>query len=240
TDGTGTIINRFEDGIREGGKGYTLQLKDGKVEMMFAYRVPDHALRVETEKPIELNRWHHVMVTYAGIREAKYLTLYVDGAAQKLNIMMDVLNETNPVKEPLRIGGGAEGENAFHGLIDEVRVYNTDLSPEEIGILSVSKTLNELALSLPAQRSQAESDKIRRAFLDSAAVPTEIQLAFRQLTSLREQRAQFYESISTVMVMEEMPTPRETHLLIRGSYDQPGERVTPGVPAVLPSIPEDF
>ena len=38
------------------------------------------------------------------------------------------------------------------------------------------------------------------------------------------------------MVMEEMPTPRETHLLIRGLYDQPGEEVTPVLPAALASI----
>jgi hypothetical protein len=240
TEGTGTIINRFEGGLREGGKGYTLQLKDGKVEVIFAFRVPDHNLRVETEKPLDLNRWQHVMVSYAGIREARHLTVFVNGVSQKVKILMDVLNETNPVSEPLRIGGGAAAENAFHGLIDDVRVYNTDLTPQEIGILSVSKTLNELAASLPAQRSKAESDKIRRAFLDSAAAPAQIRNAFQQLTNLRDQRARYYEAIPTVMVMEEMPTPRETHVLLRGSYDQPGERVTPGVPAILPPMPDDF
>src|SRR6478736_5333707 len=39
------------------------------------------------------------------------------------------------------------------------------------------------------------------------------------------------------MVMAENPTPKETHLLIRGAYDKPGETVQPGVPAVLPSLP---
>jgi hypothetical protein len=39
------------------------------------------------------------------------------------------------------------------------------------------------------------------------------------------------------MVMEEMPTPRETHLLVRGQYDRPGEKVTPAGPAALPNPP---
>src|SRR5438132_6751235 len=34
-----------------------------------------------------------------------------------------------------------------------------------------------------------------------------------------------------------MPTPRETHVLIRGAYDRPGEKVTPALPAVLASSP---
>jgi hypothetical protein len=63
---------------------------------------------------------------------------------------------------------------------------------------------------------------------------------FRQLATLRSQRAEFYDSIPTVMVMEEMPVPRETHFLNRGAYDAPGEIVTPGVPAMLPAIPPEF
>jgi hypothetical protein len=40
------------------------------------------------------------------------------------------------------------------------------------------------------------------------------------------------------MVMEDMKTPRETHLLVRGAYDKPGEKVLPGVPANLPALPQ--
>lgn len=37
----------------------------------------------------------------------------------------------------------------------------------------------------------------------------------------------------TTLVMEELPEPRATHLLIRGDYQQPGERVEPGTPPAL-------
>ena len=40
------------------------------------------------------------------------------------------------------------------------------------------------------------------------------------------------------MVMQERDTPRETFLLLRGAYDKPGEKVTPGIPAILPSLPK--
>ena len=64
--------------------------------------------------------------------------------------------------------------------------------------------------------------------------------AFQELTTAEQQRAQYYDAIPTVMVMEDMPKPRETHILLRGSYDQPGESVSPGVPAILPRMPEDL
>jgi hypothetical protein len=39
------------------------------------------------------------------------------------------------------------------------------------------------------------------------------------------------------MVMADMPKPRDTFVLMRGQYDQKGEKVTAGVPAFLPPIP---
>ena len=41
------------------------------------------------------------------------------------------------------------------------------------------------------------------------------------------------------MVMAEMSPPRQTYLLKRGQYDQRGDKVDPGVPAVLPKMPKD-
>ena len=38
------------------------------------------------------------------------------------------------------------------------------------------------------------------------------------------------------MVMAEREQPRDTFVLKRGAYDAPGEKVTPGIPAVLPAF----
>ena len=48
------------------------------------------------------------------------------------------------------------------------------------------------------------------------------------------------DSVAEVMVMEEMDTPRPTYVLDRGIYDQPRERVEPGVPARLGGFPDDL
>jgi hypothetical protein len=52
------------------------------------------------------------------------------------------------------------------------------------------------------------------------------------------QKAALEKAIPQTMVMQELPQPRPTHVLKRGRYDQPGEKVTPGVPVCLPSLPE--
>jgi hypothetical protein len=45
--------------------------------------------------------------------------------------------------------------------------------------------------------------------------------------------------MTKVMVMQDLEKPRDTHVLIRGAYDKPGEKVSPGVPDVLPPLPPD-
>jgi hypothetical protein len=237
-EGTGAIVTRFQGEPQ--GKGYGMRINDRRLEMLFAFRTPDHDILVDTEKQLELNRWHHVMATYGGNPEARNVALYVDGIRQDVKVIGDLLTESATIKEPLRIGGEGGSQNRFHGLIDDVRVFDTELTPEEAGILAASKTLNELGGVPPAQRTKAESDKVRSAFLTSGAAPASINDLFQQLTKLREERQRKYENVSTLMVMEELPAPRETHVLLRGAYDQPGEQVTPGVPAILPPMPGDF
>jgi hypothetical protein len=61
----------------------------------------------------------------------------------------------------------------------------------------------------------------------------------QQLSKLRQQRAKLEGSLPTTMVMQEMPRPRDTFLLLRGQYDKKGAKVTAGVPASLPPLPPD-
>jgi hypothetical protein len=49
---------------------------------------------------------------------------------------------------------------------------------------------------------------------------------------------QYEAALPRCMVSGDLPTPRPVHVLMRGRYDQPGERVQPGTPAVLPPLPE--
>jgi hypothetical protein len=58
-------------------------------------------------------------------------------------------------------------------------------------------------------------------------------------TALRADLAILDSRMPTTMVMQELPEPRDTFILDRGQYDKPGEKVLPGVPACLPSLPTE-
>ncbi len=59
----------------------------------------------------------------------------------------------------------------------------------------------------------------------------------KQLTDAQKTRKDFDDAIPTTLVMADMAQARETFTLIRGAYDKKGDKVTAGVPAIFPPIP---
>ena len=238
TAAQGAIVANGED-VSEP-LGYGLYLKEGKVQLNLVSRWLDDALRVQTERALELNRWHHVLATYDASHLADGVRIYVDGEPQELEVLLDELSQGFHFPgHRLRIGAGGGPENRFRGYVDDVRVYKVVLRPDEAAVVATSSSIAEI-LALPSEkRSRLQSEKIKLYFLEEQA-PAEIQQAWAQVRDLRAQKQKFWESIPTVMVMQERETPRPTHLLIRGAYDRPGERVNPGVPAVLAPLPQGW
>jgi hypothetical protein len=231
----GAIASRTADTNDDadfGHKGYGLYLKDGKIQANLVLRWLDDALRVETRNPLRLNHWQHVLMSYDGSRLASGIKIYVDGVEQELTVLLDEMNQEFRVSNPFRIGAAGVDER-FRGAIDDVRIYDRALTPTQAAIVAATQTANEIATIGPASRTQAQADKLRLCFLDEYA-PEPVREAWKQVQQLLREREQLTESFPTVMVMQERETPRETHLLVRGAYDAPGEKVEPGVPAILP------
>ncbi len=231
----GAILSKGEDYLE--GEQHGLYLIDGKVRLHVTFRWTDLAMRLETVKPVKLHEWQHVVATYDGGMKAKGVHIFVNGEPQELKVLFDQLLWPIDSKEPWRIGAG--GGLRFSGAIDEVRVYKRELSPEEVAVLSVLQPVEQLAAIPAQQRSRAQADKLRFCFLDEFA-PKKVVQARRTLTALRTQRAAFYESIPTVMVMAEQGQRRDSFILKRGAYDAHGEKVAPNTPAVLPAMKPEW
>ncbi|MCA9053672.1 MAG: PSD1 domain-containing protein, partial [Planctomycetaceae bacterium] len=60
--------------------------------------------------------------------------------------------------------------------------------------------------------------------------------AYERLAPAKREYDRLARTGARVMVMGELPQPRETHVLIRGAYDQPGEPVSMGTPEWLPPM----
>jgi hypothetical protein len=227
----GAIISRMPE--EPEADGYSIRLVNGNLQVHLTKRWLDDALRVESTKSIRRDEWRHVTVTYDGSHFAAGVRIYIDGVEDKPKVLLDELNQSFDTKEPLRIGSGGGPASRLNGLIDEVRVYSRVISAEEAQILAVGSTIGEILAK--RERSEAEAAKLRAYFLEKAA-PQDIRKLHERFRVAKDERQKFEEYIPTVMVMEEMPTPRDTFVLIRGQYDRHGEKVTANTPAELPAL----
>jgi hypothetical protein len=231
---SGTIISRAGD--EPEGKGFSLVLREGHLAANLIQRWLDDGVRLQSEQTVPLNQWSHVILTYDGSRLASGVQLYLDGRPLRTRIDLDYMNQPFDVKQPLRIGGGLGAGSRFRGQIARVRVYRSALAAEEAAVLAVGETVGRLSQVPAAKRSPAQAMKLRHCFLERYA-PAEMQPAWKNLLDLREDRRRLIDSFPTVMVMHDSAPARETHLLVRGAYDRPGEKVERGVPGVLPPFP---
>lgn len=206
------ILSRGEDQFE--GQGHFLHLVGGKLRLHVIYRWSDLGMRLETEDPVPLNEWSHVLVSYDGKMRAAGVRVYVNGQLKKFKVMLDQCMWPMDTKEPFRIGAG--GGLRFTGAIRDVRVYGRALTEEEVGAVVL---LTE----------QGRRDRMRLWFQETHAPER------KELARLEEERRQYLLTVPTVMVMQET-RPRQAYVLKRGAYDAHGDPVSPAVPAALPPM----
>ena len=87
-------------------------------------------------------------------------------------------------------------------------------------------------LSLPAeQRSSQQREKLLEAY---GQTHPDYGILKRSIAAHQQQET----SLDTILVLNERPTPRTTHLLLRGDPQSPGPEVAADVPRIFPALPE--
>lgn len=111
-------------------------------------------------QPLELNKWYYAVGTY----KSGDFKLYLNG--QVVSSSSSVYGPLQAVAEPFCIGSNsAHGEN-FKGAIDEVKIYNLILTPQEIKVeyekCIQQNTTPEISQFTPLDRSMfTEADTLK-------------------------------------------------------------------------------
>ncbi|MDX1980854.1 MAG: PSD1 and planctomycete cytochrome C domain-containing protein [Bryobacteraceae bacterium] len=129
--------------------------------------------------------------------------------------------------KPLSIRLGSEwGEGA---LLGRFRLsYTSDEFPTPL-----PEEITAIGNKPAPSRTPAEEKQLRRYYVSRFH---EHRRAQTRVTAIENLRRALLNRIPSTMVMAQMESPRETHLLMRGQYDKPGEMVKPAVPAILPPL----
>ena len=231
-NGRQSIVSRMQNN-KKLFRGYTLQLFAGMPSFFLVNQFPEKLMQVQGHTSLEPDRWYHLAVTYDGSGKAAGVQLYVDGELQRPTIVIDKLTGPITTNRDFWIGNGHPAAK-LKGLVDDVHVFGRVLSQEEVSRLPGLSIQSLLAIDAN-RRNDEQARRVREFYLSNHA-PTKWREPYQALTKLREELVRRERALPTVMVMKEQESPRETRLLVRGAYNNPGEKVTANTPDVLPPL----
>jgi hypothetical protein len=217
-------------------RGFDLIVRKGKAIVHLIHKWNGNAIEVVSQTPVRSGQWQHICATYDGSSRAAGVKIYFDGRPQPVDIRYDTLSDTIQTDQPLRLGRRSTSA-ALVGMLDEVHVYNRQLADQEVERLATTSLIRSILAKSEKERNPTEQQKLRDLFLTQPA-GTRFQPTVTHVVELQEQVRELTSQMTTTMVMQEMEKPRDTYFLMRGQYDQPGEKVAAHVPLSLPRLPE--
>lgn len=200
--------------------------------------LPHNYRHFETRDSIAINQWTHVAFSYDGTNADQSISIYIDGQRVEMVVKYNQLTESilsctanvyEPENRSIRWGAAYRsftGEyGLFVGMMDDLYFFEKTISPLEVAQLA---ELPETAIT--------EEMRKDHAWLQSPTYSADV----KQRQALQKQSLTAYNQLTEVMVMQEMDQPRAMHVLNRGAYDQPRQRVEPNTPTAVLTYPDDL
>lgn len=135
TDRTGSdrfIFSKLESPYVD--RGFGTDLVDGRLRFYLINDHPSNEIRVDTDHFISDNQWHHIVVAYDGSSLAAGVSIYVDNSLVDKVVGVDrltgsILNDVTPSI------GYRKDQDYFKGIVDDLRIYDKELSSQEVDLL---------------------------------------------------------------------------------------------------------
>ncbi len=228
----GAPFSRMDD--NDNYRGWDCFLANGRVMAHLINKWPENALKIISKPMMPLGKWTHIYFTYDGSMKPSGFKMYIDGKPVETDVEVDALKGTLQTNVSTKIGRRTTGEY-FKGQVDSFATYNRVLSPKEVEALASVHPAARLVTIPVEKRTAAQASEIARLWsLDNDADYAKMS---KDREAASKKQRELDSSIPDVMVMAEMPKPRDCYVLVRGEYDKHGPKVEAGLPSFLPPMP---
>lgn len=234
------VLHQSRAAEDSGFRGLQLTLDDGHPEFSMIHFWPGNAVRIRAKTEIPLARWSHLAVTHDGSGRASGLRLFVDGNEMEVEVIRDKLTrdvlhrqewgdmEVGRIK--LALGARFRDIGFRDGQLDELKVYDTQLSSSEILALyhevrpddGDRKVQLEMAVEHQLLTAEPDLNEARKALQSARANENEIMTGVRQ-----------------IMAMQHFDQAPQTFVLNRGDYASKAEPVTASTPQFTGQLQAD-
>ena len=190
---------------------------------------------------LEIGTWNHVAVSYDGSGERAGLNFYLNGRVvpRRGSEYFAKLKGNIRTSQPILLGKQVSKDEMWYfagGAIADFRVFNRTLTVEQARLVSLWPALERARNKQPSELTQDEREALHLYYLNRKDEEYS-QLAAR-LRELQLERREVRRRGAVTHVMHERSDAAPfAHILYRGAYNQPRDRVEPATPAALPPMP---
>ena len=229
------VLHRSRAWTDAGSRGYELLIEEGRAKWSLIHFWPGDAISIRALDPLPVGAWVNVTVTNDGSSRAAGLRLFINGRPARTEIIRDHLTKdiTGGGGDTIALGERFRDRGFKGGLIDDLRVFNRELTPQEINTRVISASGSQLS----TLNSQLSALPDFDTYLSAHDEP--YRAAVAALTAARAKQTALADAAKEIMVMRELPTPKTAYILKRGEYDHRGAAVSPDTPSALPPFPAD-
>jgi hypothetical protein len=230
----GVILSRAD--ANQDARGWQLISNKGRLTFVFAHKLPDEAIQVETtDRVLEVGRWNHLLATYDGSGRAAGMSLYIDGVPQYLTIVKDGLKDTASTTAPFEFGRTHPDSNPLRQSgFQDFRFYERELSALEASRLPYADYVAEVVRKPISAWSEDELHAVSEYYFKEIDEPARTLKS--QIYPLNRELDRLAKGGDIELVSEEAPTLAYADVLTRGLFSARAERVRPGVPHFLPGL----
>jgi hypothetical protein len=237
----GNIFHKGSGAILYNWRGYHLKIIDNKLEVMLANTAPGNAIIKTSTSEFPRDKWIHLAISYNGSSKASGVKLYVNGEIQEMTTSVDDLYKDILFggNEPgLQLGARMRGKGIKGGVLDEIKVFNRELSTLELLKLSKNTQLKTITSKNYSSLSQTEKELLQNHY--TLSISNKANGLYKELAKLKKTYVDSVETIQEVMVMKETEEPVQSFLLERGDYTAQREKVYPDILESILPIPEHY
>lgn len=114
-------------------RGWSARITLGKVYLNLINTAGTNHLQARTTSvTINDGGWHHICITYSGNSSTSGVTIYVDDVSAALTSVVNSLSATTLSTASATIGSREGGDSPYGGNIDEVTIWDKELSDAEV------------------------------------------------------------------------------------------------------------
>lgn len=232
----GAIFHKGSGAVLYNWRGYHLSLKNNRLELLMAHSAPYNAITKLTKQTIPRDQWINLVMTYDGSSKAQGLKVFLNGLEMATQTTHDNLYKDILLlgRQPgLQVGAVWRGKGLKDALVDEVSVYDKELSSLEVLQIANVSDYKAMISQFENELNQTKKDALKKLYLNNHSLAYGEKL--KSVVTRRKTYADSVERVPEMMVMQDKAQKRSTYVLTRGDYNLPGEEVFPNTPEnVLP------